>query len=89
VAARALGIGPFRGHIGEMTNALAGMPMVEVTAPDGSKELWAVASARHYAVGIVQKLVPPGHIARPSSSRVPMSEEMESLNWGEARRVKP
>ena len=64
------------------------MPMVEVIAPDGSRELWAVASGRHHAVGIVQKLAPPGHIAKASYIRVPMTKELECLKWGEARRVK-
>jgi len=53
-----------------MTNVYFSMPLVEVTGPDGHKELWAVASSHEDAVGIVQRLVPEGFSAALSTRRL-------------------
>ena len=63
--------------------------MVKVIAPDGSTELWAVACAPEAAVGIVQSLIPEGHIAKKSSQHLPVSKRMEGFRFGEARKVRP
>jgi hypothetical protein len=70
-----------------MSKVYMSMPLVEVTGPDGYRELWAVASSYNEAVGIVQKLVPQGFTATPSTRRLPAGEKIEGLCWGEARRI--
>jgi hypothetical protein len=70
-----------------MTNVYFSMPLVEVTGPDGHRELWAVASPYEEAVGIVQKLIPEGFTVSPSTRRLPAGMKIEGLSWGEARRI--
>jgi hypothetical protein len=77
----------FSVHTSGMSKAYFSMPLVEVTGPDGSRELWAVASSHDEAVGIVQKLIPEGFTATPSSRRLPAGEKIEGLCRGEARRI--
>ena len=65
------------------------MPMVEVTAPDGSKELWAAAMSHAEAVAAVQKAVPPGFTAKSSNRRLPVGPRLEGFRHGEVRKVEP
>jgi hypothetical protein len=70
-----------------MSKVYISMPLVEVTGPDGYRELWAVASSYEEAVGIVQRLIPEGFTATPSTRRLPAGMKIEGLSWGEARRI--
>jgi Myb-like DNA-binding domain len=65
-----------------------GMPMVDVTAPDGSRELWAVAAAHHQALEIVRKLVIPNSTCR-LLERLPFTQMKNGMRFGEAWRVEP
>ena len=65
-----------------MSKVYFSMPLVEVTGPDGTRELWAVASSHDEAVGIVQKLIPEGFTAAPSSRRLPAGKKVEGVCWG-------
>jgi hypothetical protein len=63
--------------------------MVEVVTPDGQTELWAAAVPHDEAVAAVQKVVPPGCIAKPSSRRLPVSPALHGFGRGEVRKVEP
>ena len=76
-------------HTSGMRNALTGMPMVEVTAPDGSKSLWAAAVAPSAAVRAVNKMIPPNHVARLLDQRLPISPQTEGMRRGDVRKVEP
>jgi hypothetical protein len=57
------------------------LPIVEVTAPDGSKSLWVAYSVPHkQAVAVVRETVPADHLAELSIRRVP-----PGLTFGSAR----
>ena len=53
--------------------------MVEVTAPDGTKSLWAAAVAPSAAVEAVKKMITPDHIATLSSQRLPIGPQTEGI----------
>ena len=72
-----------------MRKAHVGMPMVEVTAPDGSKSLWAAAVALGSAVDAVKKMIPPNHVAILSNRRLPIGPQTEDMRRGEVRKVEP
>jgi hypothetical protein len=78
-----------RGHIRGMANTRAAIPMVEVTAPDGSKSFWAAAVAHRDAVETVKKVIPADHVAELSLRRSPFGPKLEGLRPGEVRKVKP
>jgi len=63
--------------------------MVEVTALDGTKQLWAVAAAHAEAIAVVEKIIPAGSVAALSNRRLPMGQILEGMQYGEARRVEP
>jgi hypothetical protein len=66
---------------------LTGMPMVEVTAPDGSKSLWAAAVGPNAAVRAIKKMIPPNHVARLLDQRLPISPQTEGMRRGDVRKV--
>ena len=72
-----------------MRNVRAGMPMVEVTAPDGTKSAWAAAVAPSAAVEAVKKMIPPDHVATLSNQRLPIGPQTEGMRRGEVRKVEP
>ena len=65
-----------------------GIPVVEVTAPDGSKSLWAAAVARDNAVKAVAAVIPANHVATLSRHRLTLSRRSDALRPGEVRRLK-
>jgi hypothetical protein len=71
-----------------MANVGAGIPLVEVTAPDGSKSLWVAAVAKANAVAAVKQVIPPNHVAVLSRQRLTITRKAEILRPGEVRRVK-
>jgi hypothetical protein len=64
-----------------------GMPMVEVTAPDGTKSVWAAAVAPSAAVEAVKKMIPPDHVATLSNRRLPIGPQSQGMRGGEVRKV--
>src|SRR5258708_39998336 len=70
-----------------MENVNIKIPMVEVTAPDGSKSLWVAALAQDAAVAAVQLVIPASHVATLSSRRLTLSPR-HGLLPGEVRKVK-
>jgi hypothetical protein len=72
-----------------MRKVHVGMPMIEVTAPDGSKSLWAAAVAPGSAVDAVKKMIPPNHVAILSNRRLPIGPQTEDMRRGEVRKVEP
>jgi hypothetical protein len=62
------------------------MSTVEVTAPDGTKSLWAAALPHREAVAAVRRVIPPDHIAELSLRRLPRSK-MEGLCPGAVRKI--
>ena len=64
------------------------IPIVEVTAPDGSKSLWVAAVARDNAVAAVAKEIPANHIPTLSRHRLTLNRRSPSLQPGEVRRIK-
>jgi hypothetical protein len=72
-----------------MANVLTGMPLVEVTAPDGSKSLWVAAvSHEAAALGAVKQVIPPDYVAALLRQRLTITRKAEILRPGEVRRVK-
>jgi len=71
-----------------MANVQAGMPLVEVTAPDGQKSLWVAVVAEANAVAAVNQVIPPNHVAALSRLRLTITRKAEILRPGEVRRVK-
>ncbi len=76
-------------HICGMRSVRAEMPMVEVTAPDGTKSAWAAAVAPSAAVEAVKKMIPPDHVATLSNQRLPIGPQTEGMRRGEVRKVEP
>jgi hypothetical protein len=70
-----------------MRKVRVGMPIVEVTAPDGSKSLWAAAVASGSAVDAVKKMIPPDHVAILTDRRLPIGPQTEGMRRGEVRNV--
>ena len=70
-----------------MRNVRTGMPMVEVTAPDGTKSLWAAAVAPSAAVEAVKKMITPDHLATLSSQRLPIGLQTEGMRRGQVRKI--
>src|ERR1700680_1893133 len=64
------------------------IPIVEVTAPDGSKSLWAAAVARDAAVAAVAEGIPANHVATLSTHRLTLNRRLGGLRPGEVRRIK-
>ena len=79
--------GQLAAHICGMRNARTGMPMVEVTAPDGTKSLWAAAIAPSAAVEAVKKMIAPDHVATLSSERLPIGPQTEGMRRGQVRKI--
>jgi hypothetical protein len=65
-----------------------GIPIVQVTAPDGSKSLWAAAVARDNAVAAVAEVIPANHVATLSRHRLTLNRSLDGLRPGEVRRIK-
>jgi hypothetical protein len=65
-----------------------GIPIVEVTAPDGSKSFWVAAVARDDAVAAVAEAIPAAHVATLSRHRLTLSRRSDGLLPGEVRRIK-
>ena len=65
-----------------------GMPLVEVTAPDGQKSLWVAGVAEASAVAAVNQVIPANHVAALSRLRLTITRKAEILRPGEVRRVK-
>jgi hypothetical protein len=63
------------------------IPIVEVTAPDGSKSLWVAAVARDHAVAAVAEVIPANHVATLSRHRLTLNRRL-GLRPGEVRRIK-
>jgi hypothetical protein len=64
------------------------LPVVEVTAPDGSKSLWVAYSVPHKeAVAAVKETVPADHIAELSIRRVPPGLAFEGARRGDIIRI--
>jgi hypothetical protein len=62
--------GEFTGYIHRMPRLV--IPLVEVTAPDGTKSLWAAVSIPHKkAVAAVKELIPANYTAELSIRRPP------------------
>jgi hypothetical protein len=64
------------------------IPIVEVTAPDGSKSLWVAAVARDNAVAAVAEVIPANHVATLSRHRLTLNRTLDGLRPGEVRRIK-
>ena len=63
-----------------------GMPLVEVTAPDGTKSVWAAAVSPRHAVAAVKQLIPADHVAELLDKRVP-SDTVPWVRRGDVRRI--
>jgi hypothetical protein len=77
-----------RGQKEDHARLADGIPIVEVTAPDGSKSLWVAAVARNNAVAAVAEVIPANHFARLSRHRLTLNRRSTSLQRGEVRRIK-
>ncbi len=77
-----------RGRKEDRARLAGGIPIVEVTAPDGSKSLWVAAVARDNAVAAVAEAIPANHFARLSRHRLTLNRRSASLRPGEVRRIK-
>jgi hypothetical protein len=64
-----------------------GAAIVEVTAPDGSRELWAAAVEHSKAVAAVQPLLPPGYVAKLSNQKHQRTSRTMGFRYGEVRKV--
>jgi hypothetical protein len=65
-------------------------PTVEVTAPDGTKSLWAVTLSHGEAVAAVRKMIPPDQKAELALRRVSRStSKLDGLRAGEVRKLDP
>ncbi len=62
-------------------------PTVEVSAPDGTKSLWAVALPHSEAVAAVRSVIPPDHVAELSIRRLRRSPRLDGLRPGEVRKI--
>jgi hypothetical protein len=64
------------------------IPVVEVTAPDGSKSLWAAIAIPHKeAVAEVKKIIPPSHTAELSVRKFPFGLKLDGANPGDIRQI--
>ena len=77
-----------RGQKEDRARFADGIPIVKVTAPDGSESLWVAAVARDNAVAAVAEAIPANHIATLSRHRLTLSRRSDSLRPGEVRRIK-
>jgi hypothetical protein len=75
-------------HIPKMANVGTGIPLVEVTAPNGQKSLWVAAVEDANAVAVVKQVIPPNYVAALSRQRLTITRKAEILRPGEVRRVK-
>jgi hypothetical protein len=67
-----------------------GMPIVEVIAPDGSRELWVAAVEHSKAVAAVRRKLPPGHIAKLRTAQgYRRNSRMEGFHYGQVRKIQP
>ena len=64
------------------------IPIVEVTAPDGRKSLWAAAVPPDDAVAAVTEVIPANHIAALSGHRLTLNRGLGGFRPGEVRRIK-
>ena len=65
-------------------------PVVEVTAPDGTKSLWAAFAVSHReALAAVKEMIPADHTAELSLRRLLRSQKVEGLRPGEVCRLDP
>jgi hypothetical protein len=71
-----------------MSNVRKKIPIVEVTAPDGVKSLWAVAVARADAVAAVKRVISATCVVTLSRQRLTITRKSEVLRRGEVRRVR-
>ena len=74
-------------RIPKMSNVRKKIPIVEVTAPDGSKSLWVAAVAKANAVATVKEVIPPNYVATLTKQRLTITRKSEVLRRGEVRRV--
>ena len=64
------------------------IPIVEVTAPDGSKSFWAAVSIAYKdAVGAVKGKIPPDHAAQLSMRRLPIRLKLDKARKGDVIRI--
>jgi hypothetical protein len=64
------------------------IPIVEVTAPDGTKSLWAAVSIPHKdAVAAVKDKIPANHAAELSMRRLPQGLKIDGARKGEVIRI--
>jgi hypothetical protein len=64
------------------------IPIVEVTAPDGAKSLWAaIAIAHKEAVAAVKKRIPKSHTAELSVRRFPSGIKLNGARPGDVIRI--
>jgi hypothetical protein len=64
------------------------IPMVQVTAPDGSKSLWIAAVEHARAVAAVKEVIPANHVAELTDRRLTLTRNSDVLRRGEVRKVK-
>ncbi len=77
-----------RGQKEDRARFADGIPIVKVTAPDGSESLWVAAVARDNAVAAVAEVIPANHVATLSRHRLTLNRRSASLRPGEVRRIK-
>ena len=64
------------------------IPVVEVTAPDGTKSHWAAVSIPHKkAVAAVRERIPLSHTAELSVRRLPLGLKLVGARPGEVIRI--
>ena len=64
----------------------AGMSLVNVTGPDGTKSVWAAAVSPRHAVAAVRQLIPAYHVAELSNKCLP-TDTSPGLCRGDVRRI--
>ena len=64
------------------------LPLVEATAPDGTKSLWVAAVAQEDAVATVAGVIPANYAIRLLSLRLTLGRKSDDLQPGEVRRVR-
>ena len=72
----------------KMASVTTKIPVVEVTAPDGRRSLWAAAAAPENAVAAVVTVIPAGHVATLTKLRLTLSRKSDELRPGEVRRIR-
>jgi hypothetical protein len=63
------------------------IPVVEVTAPDGSKSLWIAVVAMAKAVEAVKQVIPTNYVATLTKQRLTITRKSLVLRRGEVRRI--